>query len=118
MPKRRNPGILLMILLAGFAIEESCRPPVAGAKLSDWNPQAFCYYPWACSCVRKGVDIFATRGTTLGTNGNVQVKPPHLHYPVLSQLSMPWSFDFAAPSAWLEMFCIGPNRFLTTEGIL
>ncbi len=54
---------LLLVFLAGYAIPETRRIPVAQATPADWNPQSFWYYPWGRSGTHKGIDIFASAGT-------------------------------------------------------
>ena len=55
-------AVLLVIVLAPFAIPENARIPVQGATVRDWNPRAFWYEPWGASGVHKGIDIFAPQG--------------------------------------------------------
>lgn len=55
-------AVLLVIVLAPFAIPENARIPVQGASVRDWNPRAFWYEPWGASGVHKGIDIFAPQG--------------------------------------------------------
>jgi murein DD-endopeptidase MepM/ murein hydrolase activator NlpD len=55
-------AVLLVLLLAPFAIPENARIPVQGATIRDWNPRAFWYEPWGASGVHKGIDIFARQG--------------------------------------------------------
>jgi murein DD-endopeptidase MepM/ murein hydrolase activator NlpD len=64
-PRRRRKfllAVLLLALLAPFAIPENARIPVQGASVNDWNPRAFWYEPWGASGVHKGIDIFAGQG--------------------------------------------------------
>jgi murein DD-endopeptidase MepM/ murein hydrolase activator NlpD len=64
-PRRRPKiflAVLLVVVLAPFAIPEHARIPVQGATVRDWNPRAFWYEPWGASGVHKGIDIFAREG--------------------------------------------------------
>ena len=44
---------------------------------------------------------------TVGTTGNAQGKPPHLHYAIGTIIPYPWQCDFG-PQGWLKMFYINP----------
>lgn len=55
-------AVLLVTLLAPFAIPENARIPVQGATVRDWNARAFWYEPWGASGVHKGIDIFGREG--------------------------------------------------------
>lgn len=63
----------MSVFLIGWCIPENPKIPVNGASERDYHPQSFWYYPWGHSITHKGVDIFATKGTTLrsATNGIV-----------------------------------------------
>lgn len=54
---------LLLLIVAGAALPETLRIPVAGANRNDWHPDSFWYEPWGRSGVHKGIDIFAAQGT-------------------------------------------------------
>lgn len=56
---------VLIILAIGMLMPQNLKMPVEGATTADFNPQSFWYYPWGSSIVRKGVDIFARKGTTV-----------------------------------------------------
>jgi len=57
--------VCLVIFSLGFIIPEQNQMPVKDAKLYDWNPKSFWYYPWGRSRVHKGIDIFAKKGTDI-----------------------------------------------------
>jgi murein DD-endopeptidase MepM/ murein hydrolase activator NlpD len=52
---------------------------------------------------------------TVGTTGNAQGKPPHLHYSIMSLWPVPSSYGFGMPIGWLRMFYIDPHGFLTSK---
>jgi murein DD-endopeptidase MepM/ murein hydrolase activator NlpD len=62
MRKFGKAAVLLIIAAGGFIVPETCRIPVAGARIADWNPHSFWHYPWGRSIVHKGIDIFASEG--------------------------------------------------------
>lgn len=47
----------------------------------------------------------------VGTTGNAQGKPPHLHYAVISLLPLPWRFSTAS-QGWKKMFFLDPGVLL------
>ncbi|WP_215395941.1 M23 family metallopeptidase [Rheinheimera oceanensis] len=57
--------LILAVLVAGFALPERIKMPVAGATHRDWHPDTFWYEPWGSSGVHKGIDIFAKKGTAV-----------------------------------------------------
>lgn len=54
---------LLCIIIIGFAIPQSLKMPVQGARKSSYSQDSFWYYPWGKSITHKGVDIFAKQKT-------------------------------------------------------
>ena len=48
---------------------------------------------------------------TLGTTGNANNKPPHLHFTVFSLLPYFWYAD-ATTQGWKKMFYLDPNHYL------
>lgn len=56
---------ILAIVLVGFALPDRRTIPVAGATSADWNANTFWYEPWGSSGTHKGVDIFASLGTSV-----------------------------------------------------
>jgi murein DD-endopeptidase MepM/ murein hydrolase activator NlpD len=62
----------------------------------------------ALRIVRSGMAIGA-----VGSTGNAQGKPPHLHYSIMSLLPKPSNYGFGVPLGWLKMFYINPHVFLT-----
>ena len=62
--------IILSLVLLGFALPEKLVIPVVGATPGDWNHDTFWYEPWGISGVHKGIDIFATQGSTVLSSVN------------------------------------------------
>ena len=48
---------------------------------------------------------------TVGTTGNAQGKPPHLHYAIRRMIPFPWKAD-NAPQGWKKMFFVNPVPLL------
>ena len=63
--KRKVLLILISIIAIGFLIPQFFKIPVSGATQSSYNPESFWYYPWGKSVTHKGVDIFASKGTSV-----------------------------------------------------
>jgi len=61
--------ICLIILVIGYCLPDPATIPVAGATSADWNPQSFWFYPWGPSGTHKGIDIFATNGSQVISDG-------------------------------------------------
>jgi hypothetical protein len=96
-PRRRRRivlSVLLLILVAPFAIPENARIPVQGASVRDWNPRAFWYEPWGASGVHKGIDIFAPRGR-----------------PVIASVPRPWKAT-TQTQGWKRMFFVDPGALI------
>jgi murein DD-endopeptidase MepM/ murein hydrolase activator NlpD len=51
----------------------------------------------------------------VGTTGNAQGKPPHLHYSIISLIPLPSHYGYRMPVGWLRMFYIDPDGFLTSK---
>lgn len=50
---------------------------------------------------------------TVGSTGNAEGKPPHLHYAIRSLLPLPGLYDSGKPMAWSKMFYLDPDTFLS-----
>jgi murein DD-endopeptidase MepM/ murein hydrolase activator NlpD len=48
---------------------------------------------------------------TVGTTGNAQGKPPHLHYSIITLIPYPWRID-ASRQGWKKMFYLNPIDYL------
>lgn len=59
--------LFCIITVIGLLIPQNIQMPVSGATNADFNHQSFWYYPWGRSGTHKGVDIFAKKGTTVGS---------------------------------------------------
>jgi peptidoglycan LD-endopeptidase LytH len=57
----------ITVILAGLLLPETFVNPVSGANKHSYNPKSFWYYPWGKSGTHKGVDIFAKKGTSVGS---------------------------------------------------
>ena len=49
---------------------------------------------------------------TVGTTGNAQGKPPHLHYDIRTPYPQPWLYDPQLKQAWNRLFFVDPNTVL------
>lgn len=47
----------------------------------------------------------------VGTTGNAQGKPPHLHYSILTLIPYPWRID-SSIQGWKKMFYLNPIEYL------
>lgn len=52
---------------------------------------------------------------TVGTSGNAEGKPPHLHYTVISLLPLPWRYS-TETQGWRKMFYLDPGALLREGG--
>jgi murein DD-endopeptidase MepM/ murein hydrolase activator NlpD len=64
---------LVTIFVLGFLVPEAREVPVVNATMNDWNKDSFWYEPWGTSGVHKGVDTFATKGTSVVAAANMLV---------------------------------------------
>jgi murein DD-endopeptidase MepM/ murein hydrolase activator NlpD len=51
---------------------------------------------------------------TVGTTGNAQGKPPHLHFSIVSLLPIFSQYDPSLPQAWKRLFYVDPVAYLTS----
>jgi peptidoglycan LD-endopeptidase LytH len=51
----------------------------------------------------------------VGTTGNAQGKPPHLHYSIKTLIPYPWQADHAI-QGWRKMFFLNPIPYLNAAG--
>jgi len=49
---------------------------------------------------------------TVGTSGNAQGKPPHLHYTIKSAFPRFWAYDSRHYSSWNRTYYLDPGKFL------
>jgi murein DD-endopeptidase MepM/ murein hydrolase activator NlpD len=56
---------LVTVLVIGLMIPQDLVNPVDKADHNSFNSNSFWFYPWGKSGTHKGVDIFATEGTTV-----------------------------------------------------
>jgi murein DD-endopeptidase MepM/ murein hydrolase activator NlpD len=49
---------------------------------------------------------------TVGTSGNAQGKPPHLHYTIKSAFPRFWTYDSQKHSSWNRTYYLDPGKFL------
>lgn len=155
------------VLGAGLLVPERFTMPVRGATRTSYDQRSFWYYPWGRSVTHKGVDVFASKGTTVqsavpgvvvftghlgmggnvvlvlgpkwrfhyyahldtvrtsmgcwlsrgeelgtvGTTGNAQGKPAHLHYTIRRLLPAPW-LHTDGPHGWRRMWYVDPTPLL------
>lgn len=55
----------LLVLFIGFLLPQNMIIPVAGATTNSWAKDSFWAYPWGSSITHKGIDIFASKGTSV-----------------------------------------------------
>ena len=65
---KRILGILIVLFVMGFMVPQSLDMPVSGATSADYHKDSFWYYPWGKSGTHKGIDIFASKGTTVSSS--------------------------------------------------
>lgn len=67
--------------------------------------------------IEASTGLFATGGETLGTvgtTGNAQGKPPHLHYSILSLFPRPWRID-TSTQGYKKAFYLNPIEYLEAK---
>lgn len=80
------------------------------------------YYAHLSDAPAQHVNVpwWVSRGTPLGsvgTTGNAQGKPAHLHYSVVSLLPLPWNFSLGS-QGWKRMFYLNPGDMLAQDWAL
>ena len=64
------------------------------------------------SSISTGAFVSSGRAIgTVGTSGNAQDKPSHLHFVILSVFPYPWNFE-SGTQGWKRMFYLDPNEKL------
>jgi len=51
---------------------------------------------------------------SVGTSGNAQGKPPHLHYSISTMVPYPWRID-KSPQGWKKMLFLNPVEYLNRD---
>ena len=83
---------------------------VLGAK---WRFHYYAHLSTITAHKGQWLSVGETLGA-VGTSGNAQGKPPHLHFAIYSLFPTLNQFDPNARQAWRKLFYINPNDFLLT----
>lgn len=81
---------------------------VLGAK---WRVYYYAHMRDVSVSARQWLDGGEALGT-VGTTGNAQGKPPHLHFSIISLWPMLNQYDPTLPQTWKRMFYVDPDSYL------
>lgn len=90
------------------------RLSIGGNVVAVLGPKWRIHYYAHLKDTAVNVPIFIKKGAIIGavgTSGNAQGKPPHLHYSVLSLIPLPWRASHAT-QGWKRMFFLNPSELL------
>ncbi|MEL4431970.1 M23 family metallopeptidase [Shewanella mangrovisoli] len=85
-----------------------------GKVIFGLGPKWQIHYFAHLDSINTSAGLFAGRGDvlgTVGTTGNAQGKPPHLHYSIVSLLPRPWLID-TSTQGYKKAFYLNPINYL------